>query len=182
MPSPKKISLNVEPLPQKEEEVLEEPALCALNVSTQNFKSFFNEYLQSLDKDMRESFADSELSQKQMSNGYEQHYLAFKRGENQMLGLVLINMDHTYQTDFRAYIRHISTKVKDQFPLLLQLTVDFIWENLHSDTIRIDLHHYMDLESGNLKANNAIKDALSMQKKGFKWKSIMNDPDTGKRF
>ena len=40
----------------------------------------------------------------------------------------------------------------------------------------------MDKESGNLKANNAIKDALSMQKKGFKWKSIMNDPDTGKRF
>tara|TARA_B110000285_G_C15050730_1_gene576838 strand:+ start:172 stop:294 length:123 start_codon:yes stop_codon:yes gene_type:complete len=40
----------------------------------------------------------------------------------------------------------------------------------------------MDSETGNLKANIMIKEALSMQKKGFKWKSIMNDPDTGKRF
>jgi len=91
-------------------------------------------------------------------------------------------MDHKYMNDFRSYIRHISVKDSANFTLLLKLTLDFIWENLHSDTIRIDLYHYMDSETGNLKASTMIKDALSMQKKGFKWKSIMNDPDTGKRF
>lgn len=80
VPSPKKISLNVEPLPLKEEE-LEEPTLQALDVSSKEFKSFFNDYLGTLDKEMRESFADSELCLKQMSNGYEPHYLALKRGQ-----------------------------------------------------------------------------------------------------
>ena len=62
----------------------------------EQFEDFFNEHLESLDKEMRESFADCELCLKQMYNGYEPHYLALKRGQNEMLGLVLINMDHTY--------------------------------------------------------------------------------------
>ena len=79
-----------------QEESQEEPTLQALQISQEQFKDFFNQHLESLDKEMRESFADSELCLKQMYNGYEPHYLALKRGQNEMLGLVLINMDHTY--------------------------------------------------------------------------------------
>ena len=42
-----------------------------------------------------------------MSNGYEAHYLKLcKNGKD--VGLVFMNMDHSYLNDFRAYIRHIS--------------------------------------------------------------------------
>lgn len=178
--SPQKRSLHVEPLPETKEEELE-PTLEPLGMSNQEFKTFFREYLESLDKEMKQSFTDCDLCIRQMQNGYEAHYLALKKGR-ELLGLVLINMDHTYQNDFRAYMRHISVKESDNFSLLLKLAVQFIWDNLHADTVRIDLYHYTEEEGGTLKASTFIKDALSMQKKGFKWKSIMNDPDTGKRF
>lgn len=178
--SPLKRSLNIEPLPEAREEELE-PALEPLDMSNQEFNPFFREYLESLDKEMRESFADCDLCLRQMQNGYEAHYLALKKGRD-LLGLVLINMDHTYQNDFRAYLRHISVKNLDNFGLLLKLAVQFIWDNLHADTIRVDLYHYSEEEGSTLKASTFIKEALSMQKKGFKWKSIMNDPDSGKRF
>ena len=53
---------------------------------------------------------------------------------------------------------------------------------MYAETIRIDLYHFKDEESGTLKANQEIKDSLGMQKKGFKWKTMLNDPATGKRF
>ena len=45
-----------------------------------------------------------------MKDGYEAHYIKFERNRGQVEGIACINMDHTCQTEFRAYIRHISCK------------------------------------------------------------------------
>ena len=57
------------------------------------------------------------------------------------------------------------------------LTIDFIWKHLNPDTIRLDLHHFADPEvpSNNLLANAEIKNIIMMDKKGFKWKTLIND-------
>ena len=70
------------------------------------------------------------------------------------------------------------------FPSAVKATNEFIWTNLNADTIRIDLYHYKDTSEpdAQLKACNEIKDALSMNRQGFKWKTLINDPETGKRF
>jgi hypothetical protein len=63
------------------------------------------------------------------------------------------------------------------------MAVHFIWENLYADTIRVDVYHFRpegDTES-NLGADLEIKTALGMAKKGFKWKTLINDT-TGKRY
>ena len=94
-----------------------------------------------------------------------------------------INIDHNWQSDFRAYIRHISVVDKTKFEQALLMAVQFIWENLYADTIRVDVYHFRpegDTES-NLGADLEIKTALGMAKKGFKWKTLINDT-TGKRY
>ena len=65
----------------------------------------------------------------------------------------------------------------------MQIATDFIWENFHCDTIRLDLHHFKPEgdESGNPGTDNDIKAALGMNKKGFRWKTLINDP-SGKRY
>ena len=117
-----------------------------------------------------------------MKNGYDQHYLKFTRGK-EIEGFVCFNLDHTWQNDFRAYIRHISVVDKTKFEEALKIAVQFIWENLYSDTIRVDVFHFRpegDNES-NLGADLEIKTALGMAKKGFKWKTLINDP-SGNRY
>jgi hypothetical protein len=91
-------------------------------------------------------------------------------------------MDHSCQTEFRAYIRHISVVDKNDFDEALKAAVEFIWHQMYAETIRIDLYHFKDEESGKLQANQDIKVSLGMEKKGFKWKTMLNDPATGKRY
>jgi len=53
-----------------------------------------------------------------------------------------------------------------------------------ADSIRIDLCHMKD--EGNpdskLQADAEIKAALGMNRQGFKWKTLLNDPETGRRY
>ena len=61
---------------------------------------------------------------------------------------------------------------------------NYIFEQLGADTIRIDLYHFLDEADPNAKVQKAdsdVKEALIQQKKGYKWKTLINDPSTGKR-
>lgn len=50
-----------------------------------------------------------------------------------------------------------------------------------ADTIRINLYHFKDENdpNGKLTADNELKTLLGMNRKGFKWKTVINDPETG---
>jgi hypothetical protein len=104
-------------------------------------------------------------------------------GEGETVGISCINIDISCLTEFRAYIRHLSIKDKSLFKQALLLTIDFIWRFMNPDTIRLDLHHYADSEvpSNTLQANSEIKNILMMEKKGFKWKTLIND-QSGRRY
>ena len=46
------------------------------------------------------------------------------------------------------------------------------------DHIRVEINHFKD-QNGNLKVDNSVKNAYSAI--GFRWKTLNNDPLTGKR-
>lgn len=85
-----------------------------IGVSALEFMSFFTKYIEKVDITMKESFVDTEICWDQMQNGYEGHYLKFERN-GEIKGLLLINMDHNCQTEFRAYIRHLTVIDKNDF-------------------------------------------------------------------
>jgi len=114
-----------------------------------------------------------------MRAGYDCSFLRLRK-DNKDLGCACFNIDHTIQTEFRAYIKHISVTDMGLFQDAVVEVCNYIWKHLGADTIRIDLFHYPHGEK--IQACVAIKDALSMQRKGFKWKTLINDPETGSRF
>ena len=75
-----------------------------------------------------------------MSEGYDGRYLKFEKN-GQLEGMSLINVDHAWSNELRAYIRHISVKNREDFTPVLFLTVDYIWQKMLADTIRVDLYH-----------------------------------------
>ena len=84
-------------------------------------------------------------------------------------------------TEYRAYIRHLSVKKKSRFEEALQLVLQHLWTSIPCDTIRIDLYHF-DQPNGQQAADADIKAMLQMNKKGFKWKTLLNDPSTNVRY
>ena len=84
-------------------------------------------------------------------------------------------------TEYRAYIRHLSVKKKARFEEALQLVLQHLWKSIPCDTIRIDLYHF-DQPNGQQAADADIKAMLQMNKKGFKWKTLLNDPSTNVRY
>lgn len=57
--------------------------------------------------------------------------------------------------------------------------VDYIWRHVHCNHIRIELYHQLEEATGKIQADTDVKNALA--KAGFKWKTLSNDPVTGKR-
>lgn len=69
-----------------------------------------------------------------------------------------------------------------QYDDALQSILTHIWHNLKCDNIRLDLYHYDDPTTNQMNANKEIKAMLSMNRKGFKWKTLINDPASDKRY
>lgn len=72
-------------------------------------------YQQALDRDTKGSFNQPEQAFEQMARGYEPHYMKLVQSDGQMLGLAFFNIDHSYQAEFRAYIRHLSVTDKTRW-------------------------------------------------------------------
>lgn len=53
-----------------------------------------------------------------------------------------------------------------------------------ADTIRVNLYHFKDQNDPNSKltADNELKTLLGMDRKGFKWKTVINEPESGTRY
>ena len=113
-----------------------------------------------------------------MLEGYERHYIQISSPSGSQEGLACINIDHTCQTEFRAYLRHISVKDKEKLTEALQLVVDFAWNNMCADTIRLDLFHFINQNEPDAKlaADGFLKGVFGMNRRGFKWKTVINDP------
>ena len=153
-----------------------------LNIAETEFVKFMEDYSKKIDYLQKSSWSDPKTCYKEMLNGYEKHFMKFSSG-NDVDGILCVNIDHTCQTEFRAYIRHMTVIDRSKYADALAVATEFIWNSLYADTIRLDLHHFKPEgePTGTLGTDNEIKVALGMAKKGFKWKTLINDP-TGKRF
>ena len=67
--------------------------------------------------------------------------MKFHRGD-EVEGMLCVNIDHTRQSEFGAYIRHLSVVDRSEFPKALDLALDYTWKNLYADTVRVDLYHF----------------------------------------
>ena len=115
-----------------------------LGLSESRFAGFLEEYMQTLDYGMRLSFGSHSAAIQRMEEGYENHYLKFVNSSDSIEGLVLINVDHTFQDATRVYIRHISVKNRANFGEVLQQACEFGWTKMLADHIRVDLLHVKD--------------------------------------
>jgi len=61
-----------------------------------------------------------------MVEGYDGRYLKFEKN-GELAGVSLINIDHAWSNDLRAYIRHISVKERENFNDVLFKTIDYVW-------------------------------------------------------
>ena len=93
-------------------------------------------------------------------------------------GVAIFNVDHTAVGEYRAYIRHLSTVDISKLQKAVEQVVDHIWRTVYCTHIRVELYHISD-DSGKMQADPDVKNAFS--KVGFKWKTLSNDPATGKR-
>ena len=95
-----------------------------------------------------------------------------------------MNIDHACSYERRVYIRHLSARDIPSLINALDLILKHSWTNLNADSVRIDLHQFVDENDSDeqLKTNQEIKDILSMNKFGFKWKQLINEPSTGIRY
>lgn len=92
-----------------------------------------------------------------------------------------MNIDHTCVQDHRVYIRHLSAKNIDILQDLVSKVLDHCWNKLGVDTVRVDLKHFEDPNKPeqSMQADKDVKEVLVMNKRGFKWRQLINRPDSG---
>ena len=61
----------------------------------------------------------------------------------------------------------------------IEQVIDFIWKKVYCSNIRIEIYHLKDETTGQFKVEADVKNAFTA--KGFKWKTLSNDPVSGKR-
>lgn len=99
---------------------------------------------------------------------------------SEVIGVLCFNIDHTIQTECRAYIKHLTCTKSDQYENLVKESANFIWDNTFADCIRADLYHFK--QDDKIQADTFVKEAFIMKKMGFKWKTMINDPNTDIRY
>ena len=114
------------------------------------------------------------------SDGYERHYVKLVDEKTKELrGLALFNVDYTAQNEFRVYVRHISSLDFNQIAKAVEQVMQFVWTKLDCQNVRVEIYHFKDEATGKVQADPDVKNAFT--KSGFKWKTLSNDPATGKR-
>lgn len=127
-----------------------------------------------------------------MERGADRHYLRMTTDgtndssmgvDDNTFGIACINFDIKCLFERRMYIRHFSIRDKSRFEEAIKLVVNFIWRTFDCDSIRLDLYHFYKTIDGKEEqsADAEIKTIVSMNKKGFKWKTLQNDA-SGIRF
>ena len=154
-----------------------------LKLHAAEFVDFCKDYYQKLVPEIRNSFYDPETLFKVMEAGYERHYLkivAYHDGRKMAHGLACVNVDQNYRQGHRAFLRHVSVIRPELFPQALRLIIDFIWRRVQCEHIRLEQFHMKDPNNEKrLQVDPMLKEALKVEK--FRWQSLINDPNSGKR-
>jgi len=152
--------------------------LSAIDVDYAELLNYVDEYYARIPNAMAKSNNESDIVVNKTEDGYLRHYLHLMVDEV-VHGLACLNYDHTLLGGHRVYIRHLSTIHTADLQEVLDVVCDFVWQEIPCDNIRVELFHFKDEETGKMNVDNDIKQAYTS--KGFRWKTLTNDPATGKR-
>ena len=162
----------------KESDVKGKMKLSAIDIDYTELINYVDEYYARIPNAMAKSNHECDIAVNKTEDGYLRHYFHIVVGDV-VHGLACLNYDHTLLGGHRVYIRHLSTIMSGELSQALDLVCDFIWQEIPCDNIRVELYHFKDDETGKINVDNDIKSAYAG--KGFRWKTLTNDPATGKR-
>ena len=148
-----------------------------LGIPLSEIPNFLSEIYALLDEPIAKSNNPPTQVFQKTENDYDRHYVAITF-EEKIHGIACIGYDQSLLGGHRCYIRHFSTMIADQLEKALSAVVEFVFSNITCDHIRVEINHFKD-NSGNLKVDNSVKSAFTTL--GFRWKTLNNDPLTGKR-
>ena len=60
----------------------------------------------------------------------------------------------------------------------VEVVIEFIWKHVQCSNVRVEIYNLKDEATGQSKVCPEVKAAFT--KNGFKWKTLSNDPHTGK--
>ena len=133
-------------------------------------------------KKLADSIAKSNTSSSEVIEktecGYERHYLQLE-ANGAIQGFACLNYDHTNLGGHRCFIRHLSTINPEHLAQALNDVVLYIKREIPCDHIRVEIYHIKDEVTGQTKVDPLVKAVYT--EKQFKWKTLKNDPITGKR-
>lgn len=149
-----------------------------LDLHEKEFPTYMRDYFKKIDQRLVHSYYDVEQLLMKQENGYERHYVKLMH-KGAMCGIALFNCDQTTPNEFRGYIRHVSTLDFSHIGTAVEQVMEFIWKYMYCTNVRVEIYHMKDEASGKVQADPDVKNAYAKQ--GFKWKTLSNDPHTGKR-
>ena len=94
----------------------------------------------------------------------------FARISNEIVGLVTLNLENQKCMHKRLYISHFSTLQLDMVEKLLEILMQFIWQNYECIEVRIGIISRIN-EQGKYEADKSIKQHFD--KLGFRWKQMI---------
>ena len=94
----------------------------------------------------------------------------FARISNEIVGLVTLNLENQKCMHKRLYISHFSTLQVDMVEKLLEILMQFIWQNYECIEVRIGIISRIN-DQGKYEADKSIKQHFD--KLGFRWKQMI---------
>lgn len=152
--------------------------VCPMAYPHDQLKAKLNDFYKKLQTGVLKSNHTVEYVLEKMSEGYHGHYL-YLCHEGVVYGMACLNYDQSVAGSFRAYIRQLSTINPTLMPQALDKILEYIWAKMPCEHVRVELLHIKDEETGKTAADPDIKNCYSG--KGFRWKTLTNDPVTGRR-
>ena len=144
-----------------------------------DFEAYIKRYYQTLPDTVAKSNNDVDKILAKTEEGYEPHYYKLVCAKGREQGLACFNYDNTNMGGHRCVITHLSTVDPENMAQALDLLVNHVWREMNCNDIRVSLFHIRDEQTGTMKADPHMKSVYTTKK--FKWKTLSNDPSTGKR-
>ena len=151
---------------------------------------------------MRSSFAPPELLVQNAMANYDPHFLFLVTNNSskpimeRVKGLVVFSQDTTVKSEpivntedalmdikreTKVLLHQLSAVDEELQEEIMDIGLDFIWKTMHCQAIRVQLHHYEQLDEASgamkLKGNEALKNFY--KKRVFRWKTLKNEMSTG---
>ena len=150
-----------------------------LDVEMEKLDSFLQEYVNKLDRGMRETqLPMAEVLKEIGVYGFESVFLKLVgRDKKHQEGLVVITNDSSSYLRRRVKLLHLSVITGEEgrgfaFKRLVEMALGYIWKYTLADEIKLELQHFRPEPGEDLQPDLMVKNILKEQ--NFRWKNLVN--------